>query len=453
MRSAASVLASNVTLRLESVDRVFLAGYVPQLQTEGQVVRFLLNRGYRIPSPVGLGHNHDRLIADIETFAASQGLEIVRFAKHDRKEEVARPLLAGAERMGTEGVVLIGKAQERVAGWRGFKDNDDPRTSSGHPHFSYRRQSLFVDHFYFYLWDRDWGPAFFKLCPYAPYPMWVWCNGHEWAKQQLARAGIGYTALDNGFRDVDDPAAAHRICARLSAGHLRHFLRSLGRSDARARSPPRMLWSAAATTGRCASSSCPTPPCSTGRRLAGPGSKPPSATTSISVDPIGLRSSSTADPPPRQTSRPRVASPLRSSPPTSIRRSRSATGPPKPRPTSRSVERCVSRPLSMTLQSAQVRAKVCKVAPEVHKFVSRTSWTRSAVWGSMPAGAMPMASQTSLGSRLATRSTRRVARRGRDVIPDGASTRHRYWSDAGIVRVRVMCVTITCGLCVASRWR
>ena len=224
MRSAASVLASHVTLRLESVDRVFLAGYVPQLQTEGQVVRFLLNRGYRIPSPAGLGHNHDRLVADIEAFAASHGLEIVRFAKHERKEEVARPLLARAERAGIEGVVFIGKAQERVVGWRGFKDSNDPRGGNGHPHFSYRRQSLFVDHFYFYLWDRQWGPAFFKLCPYAPYPMWVWCNGHEWAKQQLAQAGIGYTALDNGFRGVDDPKVAQRVCRRLGASHLRRFL-------------------------------------------------------------------------------------------------------------------------------------------------------------------------------------------------------------------------------------
>jgi len=220
MATVASLLAEHVRFRLTSVDRVFVAGYVPALMTQGQVVRFLLHRGYPIPSPAGLAHNHDRLVRDIEAFIAAHEIPVVRFAKRQSKEEVARPYLAGAEREGREGVVLVGVAQERVAGWRGWKDGG----SAGHPHFTYRRQALFVNHYYFYLWDRDWGPAFVKLCPYAPYPVWVWCNGHEWAKRQLTRAGIGFTALDNGLREVADQAAAERVCERLAAGHLRVFI-------------------------------------------------------------------------------------------------------------------------------------------------------------------------------------------------------------------------------------
>ncbi|HEV8649102.1 MAG TPA: hypothetical protein VG276_06750 [Actinomycetes bacterium] len=220
MATVASLLAEHVRFRLTSVDRVFVAGYVPALMTQGQVVRFLLHRGYPIPSPAGLAHNHDRLVRDIEAFIAAHEIPVVRFAKRQSKEEVARPYLAGAEREGREGVVLVGIAQERVAGWRGWKDGG----SAGHPHFTYRRQALFVNHYYFYLWDRDWGPAFVKLCPYAPYPVWVWCNGHEWAKRQLTRAGIGFTALDNGLREVADQAAAERVCERLAAGHLRVFI-------------------------------------------------------------------------------------------------------------------------------------------------------------------------------------------------------------------------------------
>ena len=80
------------------------------------------------------------------------------------------------------------------------------------------------DHWYFYFADPEWGPAFVKVCTYAPYPLWCCANGHEWAKCQLAKAGIGFEALDNGLRSVEDPAAAHRICARLGAGHLRGLL-------------------------------------------------------------------------------------------------------------------------------------------------------------------------------------------------------------------------------------
>ena len=49
------------------------------------------------------------------------------------------------------------------------------------------------------LWDADFGPAFIKVCAYFPYPMKVWVNGHEWAKRQAAKAGIGFTELSNGF--------------------------------------------------------------------------------------------------------------------------------------------------------------------------------------------------------------------------------------------------------------
>ena len=43
------------------------------------------------------------------------------------------------------------------------------------------------------------GPGVLEDQRYAPFPVWIWLNGHEWAKRQLAKAGIGYAALDNGF--------------------------------------------------------------------------------------------------------------------------------------------------------------------------------------------------------------------------------------------------------------
>jgi hypothetical protein len=40
------------------------------------------------------------------------------------------------------------------------------------------------------VWDPEWGPAFWKTNAYAPYPIWLWLNGHSWAKRQLEKAGI-----------------------------------------------------------------------------------------------------------------------------------------------------------------------------------------------------------------------------------------------------------------------
>jgi len=221
MSSVSTLLADHVTLRLNGVDRVICQGYIQGMQTEGMVVRFLGHRGYHIPSPVGLGTIHERLIDEINAFATAQGLEIVRFARGASKEEVARPFLEAAERAGREGVMFIGKAQERLpGGWRGFRQGGN----DAHPHFVYRRQALFIDQYYFYVWDREWGPGWIKLAPYAPYPVWSWCNGHEWVKRQLTNAGVEFRALDNGLWRVGDAEAARRACARLSAGHLRGFL-------------------------------------------------------------------------------------------------------------------------------------------------------------------------------------------------------------------------------------
>jgi hypothetical protein len=220
MATASSLLRDHVTLQVRSVDRIFLHAYVPKLQTMGQVIAFLLHRRYRIPSPAGLGKISKAFVEEIDRFVEHHGIPVHRFVKRERKEEVAAPYLERAAAEGTEGVVLVGVAQEKLHAWRGWKDGGRPE----HPHFEYRRQSVFVNHYYFYLYDRSFGPAFIKLCAYAPYPVSVWCNGHEWAKRQAARAGLSFTALDNGFASCSDPVRLQRICSRLTAAAIRTFV-------------------------------------------------------------------------------------------------------------------------------------------------------------------------------------------------------------------------------------
>lgn len=229
MGAIASVLADHVSLRIRCVDRIGWAGYVPNLMHEGGLVAFLLHRaslvGTRnIPSPALLGHNHDRLVVDFDRFVADHHLEVVRFRRGDSKETIARRHQLAAAAEDRPGVVLVGKAQERTDIWRGWVDKDSPLSFRTHPHFAFSRQSAMPDHWYFYLWDREWGPALIKLATYAPYGLWVMCNGHEWAKRQLAAAGIGFDELDNGLWHVEDPAVAQRICSRLGSGHLRSLI-------------------------------------------------------------------------------------------------------------------------------------------------------------------------------------------------------------------------------------
>jgi hypothetical protein len=214
-----SLLADHVTLRVRSVDRLFLQGYVPRLMTQGQLIRFLLDRGFPIPSPAVLGKIGRGYAKAIDRFRLEHDVPVVRFKKGDCKEDIARGYLQRAERDGRFGVVLIGVAQEKTSAWRGWRDGG----SDGHPHFEYRRQSVFSNNYYFYILDPEWGPAFIKTVAYAPWPVWVYLNGNEWAKRQATRHGVGFEALDNGFAACDHPAALAEICARLSAEDVHAF--------------------------------------------------------------------------------------------------------------------------------------------------------------------------------------------------------------------------------------
>jgi hypothetical protein len=49
--TTADVLDGHVSLDLQCLDRIYLNGYVPNLQLGGQVVQFLVSRGFPIPSP------------------------------------------------------------------------------------------------------------------------------------------------------------------------------------------------------------------------------------------------------------------------------------------------------------------------------------------------------------------------------------------------------------------
>lgn len=223
MADYSTLLQDHVTLTCRSFDRIFLQAYVPKLQAVGQVCKFLRwQRGFRIPSSAAFGKIGDGYVKAIHQFAKQHKIPIVRFEKGQNKEAVARPFLEAAAREGGDGrVVMIGIAQEKASAWRSWKAKGQEHAA--HPHMEWGRQMVFIHHFYFYLWDPDWGGAFWKTNAYAPYPIWIWLNGHEWAKRQLEKAGIAYEALDNGFRSCADPQALQKICNRLGPGAVKAF--------------------------------------------------------------------------------------------------------------------------------------------------------------------------------------------------------------------------------------
>ena len=145
MATISSLLADHVTLEVRSVDRLFFQAYVPRLMCEGQVIRFLLDRGFPIPSPAVLGKIGRDYVNRVNGFIVENEIPTVKFVKGDVKEEIARKQFQQAEREDRYGVVMVGVCQEKTSAWRGWRDGGP----DGHPHFVYRRQSIFPNNYYF----------------------------------------------------------------------------------------------------------------------------------------------------------------------------------------------------------------------------------------------------------------------------------------------------------------
>jgi len=217
------LLEGHVGLDIECLDRIYLNGYVPNLQVSGQVASFMMaHLKQPIPSPAIMEKIGTRFRRGVKAFSDAHRVPVVRFGKEDRKQEVMRPYLARRAATGQPGVAAIGVAQEYQSVWSGYQRKD--RGDTGRQvWFSFTKADRRVTCYYFYIWDGDFGPSFIKVCAYFPYPVKVWLNGHEWAKRQATRAGIGFTELSNGFATCEDPAGLQAICDRLGPGTIEVF--------------------------------------------------------------------------------------------------------------------------------------------------------------------------------------------------------------------------------------
>jgi hypothetical protein len=218
MPNVHEIIRDHVSMSISCIDRLYINGYMPALQTSGQLCDFMRRHlGQPIPSPALLRPLHDRFVGSVEDFAARGRIPLVSFERGQRKDDLVNARRARFDKR--EGVVMIGVAQERAWSFRASKQ----RTPRGSVHFDFSRQPVYVKHYYFYVQDPDWGPAFLKIGTYVPYPVKLCLNGHEWAKQQLRRERIGFEALDNGFLSCRRPDRLQEICDSLGPEQVQAF--------------------------------------------------------------------------------------------------------------------------------------------------------------------------------------------------------------------------------------
>lgn len=217
MPNVAEIIKDHVTLEVRCIDRLYLNAYIPRLQSGGGVVDFLVRGcGQKIASPAILGQITQAFKTRLRAWADQHGIPWIEFKKGERKDTVVQRYRDRFRR--ASGVVLIGVAQERTSAWAATKHRKGRFVD-----FVYFRKSVCPSHYYIYVLDPEWGPAFIKICGYAPYAIKICLNGHEWAKRQLRARRIRFTALDNGFLECARPDVLQKVCDALDAATIDRF--------------------------------------------------------------------------------------------------------------------------------------------------------------------------------------------------------------------------------------
>ena len=200
---------------------MYLNVYVPRLQSERGVASFFrFHRGHAFASSALMEPISKAFIAKTERFVQEHGIPLIVFQKRQRKDDIAREYLQRSP--GVEGVLFVGKAQEKTPVFRTERRRN---AQTGQSYAWIVRSTAMVNHFYFYCVDGDFGPFFLKFCTYFPYNAKLCINGHEYAKRQLSKKEIAFQPLDNGIFSCEDPKRLQAICDGLSGAKIDDLLR------------------------------------------------------------------------------------------------------------------------------------------------------------------------------------------------------------------------------------
>jgi hypothetical protein len=102
----------HVCLDLDCLDRLYLNGYLGQLQVGGQVIQFLSHRGFKVYSAACLQQIGEAFRRRVASFAEANHIPVVPLKAADRNIDVMRRYLDKAAAAGRSQVAAIGVAQE-----------------------------------------------------------------------------------------------------------------------------------------------------------------------------------------------------------------------------------------------------------------------------------------------------------------------------------------------------
>lgn len=190
-------------------DRILLNGLIQVLQNPACVVGFLEEKrqATRVTPAcfraISTDYHHF-----VRALAEERHVEVLMPPKGVRREEWVEP--SYQQLRGQTGIAVILKARENA------------RVAVSYPRQGDHVELLnrFVQQYYFYIQDRDFGRMFLRACPYFPFSARLCLNGHEWLACRLRQEGIAFEQRANAFRSCTDPARLQELSDQFSAADI-----------------------------------------------------------------------------------------------------------------------------------------------------------------------------------------------------------------------------------------
>jgi hypothetical protein len=204
----------SIRFRYTCFDRILINVVVQLLQIPVNIVCFFRDQRQQDVDRQVLGGVARHYHHWVEQYAAQHRIAIVRpdDFEDERRENWTDGYFQNRPEPFGVGVILKSREGARIA------TADKGKVK---PHIDLKNR--FVEQYYFYLNDPDFGRAFFRICPYFPHNSRLCINGHEWLARQLTKEQIAFTQCGNAFVECANPLRLQALADQFSHEHIVPF--------------------------------------------------------------------------------------------------------------------------------------------------------------------------------------------------------------------------------------
>jgi hypothetical protein len=217
--SLAERFADDISLEYSLIDRMRIRGHVLNLQTI-TMLRSYFQQVHHVDwiEPADLQRLTDNFVRFVEDYAKMHNVPILQGKPGESHVDQAAPYL---ERVADkdEAVYCIIKVQEETSSFVSYVPKNGPDKER-----KIARGRRRINHYYFFIKDPEFGTGnWIRVSSYAPFPVTVYFNGHNFVAQQLSRQGVGFQMRDNMFVEVQNEKVFRREISALTARAIERF--------------------------------------------------------------------------------------------------------------------------------------------------------------------------------------------------------------------------------------